>query len=260
MGDAGAARTANVADASAQAGRRYGWAVPRCPHDPRRARQGRSRPGRHAIVDPCRRASVLRHARLHARRAPRIAPADRLCAAACRTARDHRGRHFAARPRRRPRRARQESAARIPHCPAQTRPVRRPVGRHLAAHPPAQHRFGLHRTGRATHEPGAILRPEEILVTPFQGLSHCLKRQHEREQLEAWFPVEQLTNVPRGQTAAGGWRRWADSPCSATATRSRCAYARNSKPVPTRSRSLTWHGERPSDCARLGPAPMWSPA
>jgi serine/threonine protein kinase len=59
---------------------------------------------------------------------------------------------------------------------------------------------------RATQEPDSVLSPDEILVTPFQGLSHHLKRHHAREELERWLPFNQLMNVPRGQTAAGGWR------------------------------------------------------
>jgi hypothetical protein len=59
---------------------------------------------------------------------------------------------------------------------------------------------------QAAQQPDSILRPDEILVTPFQGLSHTLKRPHEREQLETWFPVSQLANVPRGRSAAAGWR------------------------------------------------------
>jgi serine/threonine protein kinase len=59
---------------------------------------------------------------------------------------------------------------------------------------------------QATQEPDSVLSPDEFVVTPFQGLAHHLKRQHEREALERWLPVEQLTNVPRGQTWAAGWR------------------------------------------------------
>jgi serine/threonine protein kinase len=58
----------------------------------------------------------------------------------------------------------------------------------------------------AAQQPDSIIRPDEFLVTPFQGLSHTLSKHHEREELEGWFPVNQLTNVPRGQTAAAGWR------------------------------------------------------
>jgi serine/threonine protein kinase len=59
---------------------------------------------------------------------------------------------------------------------------------------------------RAIQEPNSELRPEEFLVTPFKGLSHYLKRQHERQEMEPWLPFNQLTNVARGQTWAGGWR------------------------------------------------------
>jgi serine/threonine protein kinase len=59
---------------------------------------------------------------------------------------------------------------------------------------------------QATQKPDSLLRPDEFLVTPYQGLLHCLKRQQDRDQLQRWFPVDQLTNVPRGQTAAAGWR------------------------------------------------------
>jgi serine/threonine protein kinase len=58
----------------------------------------------------------------------------------------------------------------------------------------------------ATRVPDSLLSPEEILVTPFQRPSHYLKRQREREQLEQWLRLSQLTTVPRGQTSAGGWR------------------------------------------------------
>ena len=59
---------------------------------------------------------------------------------------------------------------------------------------------------RAIQQPDSVLTPEEILVTPFQRLSHYVKRQHEREELERWLPLTQLTSVPRGQTTADGWR------------------------------------------------------
>ena len=59
---------------------------------------------------------------------------------------------------------------------------------------------------RATREPDSILKPEEILVTPFQRLTHYVKRQHEREDLQRWLPLNQLSSVARGQTTAEGWR------------------------------------------------------
>jgi hypothetical protein len=43
-------------------------------------------------------------------------------------------------------------------------------------------------------------------VTPFQRPSYYLKRQRQREELEQWLPLSQLSAVPRGQTSAGGWR------------------------------------------------------
>jgi serine/threonine protein kinase len=71
----------------------------------------------------------------------------------------------------------------------------------------------------STNTPDALLTPGEFLVTPFQRPSHYLKRQREREQLEAWLPLAKLTSVPRGQTSAGGWRalgRLAFVSCAAT--------------------------------------------
>jgi serine/threonine protein kinase len=54
--------------------------------------------------------------------------------------------------------------------------------------------------------PDSLLAPEETLVTPFQRPSYYLKRQHQREEIEQWLPLSQLTTVPRGQTSARGWR------------------------------------------------------
>jgi serine/threonine protein kinase len=58
----------------------------------------------------------------------------------------------------------------------------------------------------ATQAPNSLLSPDEHLVTPLQRLSHYLKRQREREQLEPWLPLNLLTTLPRGQTTAGGCR------------------------------------------------------
>ncbi len=73
----------------------------------------------------------------------------------------------------------------------------------------------------ATRLPDSLLSPEEMLVTPFQRPSHYLKRQREREQLEPWLPLSQLTTVPRGQTTAASWRalgRLAFMSCAAAVT------------------------------------------
>jgi serine/threonine protein kinase len=58
----------------------------------------------------------------------------------------------------------------------------------------------------ATCVPDSLLSPQESLVTPFQRPSYYLKRQRQREELEQWLPLCQLTTVPRGQSSAGGWR------------------------------------------------------
>jgi hypothetical protein len=58
----------------------------------------------------------------------------------------------------------------------------------------------------AMRVPDSLLSPEETLVTPFQRPSYYLKRQRERERLEPWLPLSQLTALPRGQATAGGWR------------------------------------------------------
>jgi serine/threonine protein kinase len=77
----------------------------------------------------------------------------------------------------------------------------------------------------STRVPDSHLSPQESLVTPFQRPSYYLKRQRQREELERWLPLGQLTSVPSGQTSAGGWRalgRLAFVSCAATiATRLR---------------------------------------
>jgi hypothetical protein len=59
---------------------------------------------------------------------------------------------------------------------------------------------------RAMNEPDSVLSAEEILVTPFHRVSHYFKRHHERNELERWLPISQLSSVARGQTTAEGWR------------------------------------------------------
>ena len=58
----------------------------------------------------------------------------------------------------------------------------------------------------AMRVPDSLLSHEEMAVTPFQRPSYYLKRQREREQIESWLPLSQLTTVPRSQLTACGWR------------------------------------------------------
>jgi serine/threonine protein kinase len=71
----------------------------------------------------------------------------------------------------------------------------------------------------ATGEAGALLAPEEILLTFFQRPAHYLRRPRERRQLEEWLPLAPLARLPRDQVTAGGWRalgRLAYLSCAAT--------------------------------------------
>ncbi len=76
----------------------------------------------------------------------------------------------------------------------------------------------------STRVPDSLLSPGEALVTPFQRTSFYLQQRRQREDIEQWMPLSQLSTVPRGQTSAGGWRalgRLAFVTCAAVPARLR---------------------------------------